>query len=179
MTMMRKILVGGVAFAALAAAAPSAAQYGYYPNPYANSYANPYGNTYGNSYANPYGSAYGNAYGNTYGAYGNANITAMAAQQCSAAVQNRLSQRSGLGGIVGALLGANTSNGRVLSITQATPRGSTVRVRGLASSGRNSGYGQYGYGAYGAVGYSYQPDLSFRCDVDYRGAVYNVNISRR
>ena len=121
MTMMKKIFVGGAGLAALAAAAPSAAQYGY---------ANPYG--YGNQYG------YANAYGY------NSNMTTMAAQQCSAAVQNRLSQRTGLGGIVGALLGANTSSGRVLSITQVTPRGSSVRVRGLATSGRYAGYGAYG-----------------------------------
>lgn len=148
MTTMMKILAGGAGLAALAAAAPSAAQYGY---------------------ANPYGNAYGY----------NGNVTAMAAQQCSAAVQSRLSQRSGLGGIVGALFGANTSSGRVLSITQVIPRGNSVRVRGLATSGRSAGYGPYGAGAYGALGYSYQPDLSFRCDVDFRGYVRNVDINRR
>jgi hypothetical protein len=155
MTIMMKILASGAGLAALATAAPSAAQYAYQ-----NRYANPYGNQYG---------------------YNN-NVTAMAAQQCSAAVQNRLYNRSGsgLGGIVGALLGANTSRGgRVLSITQVTPRGNSIRVRGLATSGRSAGYGQYGAGAYGALGYSYQPDLSFRCDVDFRGQVRNVDINRR
>ena len=149
MTMMTKLLVGTAGLTALAAAAPSAAQYGYQ-----------YG--YG---ANPYGY--------------NANVTAMAAQQCSAAVQNRLYRRTGLGGIVGQLLGANTNSGRVLSITRATPRGNYVRVRGLATSGRYAGYDPYGAGAYGGLGYSYQPDLSFRCDVDYRGYVRNVDIYRR
>ena len=165
MTMMMKILASGAGLAALATAAPAVAQYAY-PNAYANQYGNPYGNQYG--YAN------NNGYNNS--------LTSMAAQRCSAAVQNRLyrGSGSGLGGIVGALLGANTSSGgRVLSITQATPRGSYVRVRGLATSGRSAGYGQYGAGAYGAVGYAYQPDLSFRCDVDFRGQVRNVDINRR
>ena len=147
MIMMKKILVGGAGLAALATAAPSAAQYGY---------------------------GYGYGY--------NRNVTAVAAQQCSAAVQNRLYYRgsSNVGGIVGALFGANTrSSGRVLSITQVTPNRNSVRVRGLATSGRYAGYGAYGYGAYGAAGYSYQPDLSFRCDVDYRGYVRNVDINRR
>ena len=150
MTMMNKInkiLVGGAGLAALATAAPSAAQYGY---------------------------GYSNAYGY------NRNVTAVAAQQCSAAVQNRLYQRTGMGGIFGALLGANTGgSGRVLSITRVVPRGSSVVVRGLATSGRMAGYGAYGYGAYGSSAYSYQPDLSFRCDVDYRGQVRNVDINRR
>lgn len=121
-------------------------------------------------YAQPYGySQYG---------YGN-NVSQMAAQRCAAAVQSRLSQPRGLNGILGAVLGARTSGGRVLSVTQINPRRSTVSVRGLASSGANYGYGQYGYGAYGASGYGYQPDLSFRCSVDYRGYIRDVDINRR
>ena len=174
MTMMTKIFVAGAGLAALAAAAPSAGQYAY-----PNTYANQYGYANQNGYANPYGYAnrYGYANQNGYG-YNN-NMTAMATQQCSAAVQNRLSRRTGLGGIVGALLGGNSNSGRVLSVTQATPRGSYIRVRGLASSGSRAGYGPYGAGAYGALGYSYRPDLSFRCDVDFRGQVRNVDINRR
>jgi hypothetical protein len=152
---MMKLLAGAAGLAAIATAAPAAAQWGY---------------------ANPYASPYGNAYGY------NSNLTAMATQQCSAAVQNRLYRRSsnGVTGIVGALLGANTmSTGRVLAVTQVVPRGSTVRVRGLATSGRSTGYGPYGVGAYGALGYGYQPDLSFKCDVDYRGFVRDVDIMRR
>jgi len=37
----------------------------------------------------------------------------------------------------------------------------------------------YGVGAYGALGYAYQPDLSSRCDADYRGYVRDVDIMRR
>lgn len=158
MTMMKTMFIGGAALAALATSAPSAAQYGY-------------------GYANP--NAYGSQYGNQYG-YNN-NVTAVAAQRCSAAVQNRLVRRtgSGIGGIVGQLLGAQTNSGRVLSITRVTPNRSMIRVRGLATSGRQANYGAYGVGAYGAAGYAYQPDLSFRCDVDYRGYVRNVDINRR
>jgi hypothetical protein len=145
MTIMKKFLVGGAGLAALATAAPSAAQY------------------------YPYGYAYGY----------NANVTAVAAQQCTAAVQNRLYRRTGLSGIVGAMFGVNTNNARVLSVTRVIPRADSVRVRGLATSGRMAGYGPYGVGAYGGLAYSYQPDLSFRCDVDYRGYVRNVDIYRR
>jgi hypothetical protein len=155
MRMIRKILAGSAGLAAIAAAAPAAAQYGY---------AQPYGS----QYANPYGSQYG--YGNQYsGQYGYGMNTQVAAQQCTAAVQSRLYTRNGLGGILGSLVGSYGSTGRVVSITQVRPSSNgIVRVRGLASSGRTA----YGYGN----GY---PDLSFKCDVDYRGAVRNVSINRR
>ena len=119
-----------------------------------------------------YGYGYSPYAHNPYG-----NTTAIAAQQCSAAVQARLNNRGGIQSILGAVLGANTS-GRVVSVTRVEPRRSTVLVRGLASSGRMSGYGPYGVGAYGALGYG-QPDLSFRCSVDYRGYVRDVDINRR
>ena len=146
MRTITKFLAVGAGFAALAAAAPAAAQY--YPY--------------------------------SYGAYGmNTNY---AAQQCTSAVQSRLYNRTGIGGVLGALLGANTySTARVLNVTQVVPRGSTIRVRGLATSGRQAynGYGPYGVGAYGALGYGYQPDLSFSCTVDYRGFIRDVDIDRR
>jgi hypothetical protein len=159
MTFTTKLLAGAAGLAGLAAAAPVGAQYYGYP---------------GYSYGAPYGNAYG------YNAYGNTNA---AAQQCSAAVQQRLYNRQSIGSILGAVLGANTS-GRVLSITQVNPRpNGTIRIRGLASSGRMAynGYGPYGVGAYGALGYNSAnaADLSFRCDVDPRGYVRNVDVNRR
>jgi len=156
MTFTTKLLAGAAGLAGLAAAAPVGAQYYGYP---------------GYSYGAPYGNAYG------YNAYGNTNA---AAQQCSAAVQQRLYNRQSIGSILGAVLGANTS-GRVLSITQVNPRPNGIR--GLASSGRMAynGYGPYGVGAYGALGYNSAnaADLSFRCDVDPRGYVRNVDVNRR
>ena len=108
--------------------------------------------------------------------------TNVASRQCTAEVQDRLYNRTS-GGIIGALIGQR-SNGQVLSVTQVNPRGDgSVRVRGLATSGRYAmnDYGRYGEGAYGALGYSYSraADLSFRCDVAPNGAVYNVSINRR
>lgn len=158
-----KRLVGlGAGIAAIAAAAPASAQY--------------YG--YSRSY-NPYG--YSN-YG--YSNYGYAADTNVAASQCTAAVQSRLYNRTSLGSILGSLVGVPTARGQVLSITQVSPRGDgMIRVRGLASSGRYAynDYGPYGVGAYGALGYGYSSaaDLSFRCDVGYNGAVYDVHINRR
>ena len=162
MSMKTKLIGLGAGVAAIAAAAPATAQYYGYAQPYG--YPQPYG------YAQQYGYAYGT----------NPNV---ATQQCSAAVQSRLYNRSSIGGILGVLLGANTT-GRVVSVTQVTPRNNgTMRVRGLASSGRyaSNGYGPYGVGAYGAVGYGYAnaADLSFRCDVAPNGAVYNLSINRR
>ena len=158
---MKRIFAGTVGLAAIAAATPSAAQY--YPYGY-NGY-----NTY-NSY-------------NRYNTYAATNPS-VATQQCTAAVQNRLYNRTSLGSILGSLVGLPmTSQGRVLSVTSITPTRNGMRVRGLASSGRMAynNYGAYGYGAYGALGYNYanQADLSFKCDVDYRGYVRDVDINRR
>jgi hypothetical protein len=146
---MTKILLSGAGFAALAAAAPATAQY----------------------YGNPY-------YGNQYG-YANTNA---AAQRCAAAVQNRLARR-GSGGILGAIFGVNTyasGYGRVLSVTRVTPTFNSVRVRGIASSGRMA-YNPYGMGAYGMLGSnsSTPAALTFKCDVDYRGYIRDVDITRR
>ena len=69
MTMYTKIFAGAASVAALATAAPAAAQY----YNYAPRYAQPYGNAYGY----------------------NVNMSTMAAQQCSAAVQSRLNTRVG------------------------------------------------------------------------------------
>jgi len=153
---MIKILAGAAGLATVAAT-PAAAQY--YPYGY-----------------NGYSRAYSN-----YGYGVNSNV---AAQQCSAAVQNRLSNRTSLAGIIGSLVGIPTGTyGRVVSITSSQPTRSGMRIRGLASSGRMAynGYGPYGVGAYGALGYNAYggADLSFRCDVDYRGYVRDVDINRR
>ena len=125
--------------------------------------------------AGPAAAQYGYGY-NAYG-YGYAN-TNVAVNQCTAAVQNRLYTRTGLAGVLGSLVGAYGTSPRVVSITRVTPNRNYVRVRGLASSGR-AAYGPYGYGAHGALGYAYMPDLRFRCDVDYRGFVRDVDINRR
>jgi hypothetical protein len=153
MTMMIKLLAGAASVAALATAAPAAAQY--YP---------------GYSYGAPYGNAYGYQ----------ANTTALA-NACTAAVQQQLSYRGRSSqNILGALFGFNTATqGRVLNVTRVNPNRSMVRVRGLATSGRQMAYNPYGVGAYGAVGYSYRPDLSFKCDIDYRGVIRDIDINRR
>ena len=82
--------------------------------------------------AAPASAQYGYAYGN---GYGYSNLTQVAAERCAAAVQNRLSYSQGTN-IFGVRLGSN-SGGRVLNVTQVHPNRSTVRVRGLATSGRD------------------------------------------
>jgi hypothetical protein len=166
MTIMTKLLAGAAGLAAIAATAPASAQYAQ------RGYTQPYG--YGSQYG------YGNqAYGNQ--AYG--MNTSVATQQCTAAVQSRLYNRNSIGGILGAVLGSNTT-GRVVGVTAVQPRGNgLIRVSGVASSGRyaRNNSGPYGVGAYGALGYNSASaaDLSFRCDVDPRGYVRNVKINRR
>jgi hypothetical protein len=162
---MKKLLGLGAGVAAIAASTPAAAQY--YSYPYGNYSYSQYG------YSQPYG-----AQPYAYGV--NTNV---AASQCTAAVQSRLYNRSSIGGILGVLLGANTT-GRVVAVTQVHPRSDgMIRVRGLASSGRYAynDYGPYGVGAYGALGYGANSaaDLSFRCDVAPNGQVYGVSIDRR
>jgi len=114
-------------------------------------------------------------YAYPHGGYGySSNVTNMAAERCTAAVQNRLSMRNN--GILG-FLGAGPS-GRVLNVTQVNPNAYSIRVRGLATSGRVA-YNPYGVGAYGMLGANYAADLRFKCDVDYRGFVQDVDINRR
>jgi hypothetical protein len=79
------------------------------------------------------------------------------ASQCAAAVDDRLGE------------------GRVVAVTDTDREFDFVRVTGVATSG----YGPDGDGAYGALGYSEAPDLMFRCDVDYRGFIRDVDIDRR
>jgi len=93
--------------------------------------------------------------------------TQAAVDRCAAAVQNRLSYRNSYGGY-----------GRVVSVTSVNPNRNSIRVRGIASSGRMA-YGPFGIGAFGALGANYRPDLSFACTVDYRGRVRDVDLNRR
>ena len=134
---MAKILIGTAGLAALASAAPSAAQY--YP--------------------------YGNAYGYGYGIDSQAAVN-----RCTAAVQNRLSYQTAYNNYYGAY-----NTGRVLSVTRVVPTSNSIRVRGLATSGRVSN----GLNLFGLLGSNYRADLSYACTVDYRGRVRDIDINRR
>ena len=161
MRAVMKILVGGVAMTALASAAPAAAQY--YPG-----YPNSGGNVVGQVLNQVIGGQYGG-----YGYNGYNSSTQMGVQQCAAAVEQRLRGSNGYayGGGHDAY-GNHVGGGRVLSINHADrhSRG-RVKVKGLASSGMNAGYGGYGYGQQVA-------DLRFECTVDYRGYISHLDINR-
>ena len=116
-----------------------------------------YGNRYGNQYGAPYGGygQYGGQYGNQYG-------------------YNQYAQ----------------GGGKVVGITRVERRSSsTTRVRGVATANvyanqyaspyGNQYGGQYGnqYG-YNNYGYAQAGELSFKCDVDYRGYIRDIDIDR-
>jgi hypothetical protein len=154
MRAITKILAGGAAIAAVASAAPAAAQY--YPG-----YGYP---GYGYGSGNVIGQVLNDVLGNGYGSYG-AN-SQVAVNQCAAAVQQRLS-----GGYNG--YGYNNyayNNGaRVLGISRVEPRNNgEMMVRGVANSGRYA----YGYNGQGQV------DLTWKCRVDYRGFIRDIDINR-
>ena len=149
-----KFLAAGVAIVAVASAAPAAAQY--YPG---YGYGNPYG-------GNVIGQVLNGVLGNGYGNYG-AN-SQVAVNQCAAAVQQRLNGGYGYNGYGNNSYGY--SNGaRVLGISRVEPRSNgELLVRGVANSGRYA----YGYNGQGQI------DLTWKCKVDYRGFIRDIEINR-
>jgi hypothetical protein len=91
--------------------------------------------------------------------------------QAAAQYGNRYNQGYGNNGYNRGYNGAM----RVTSITDVQRRNNGLRVSGLMNSGYTGQYGnQYGYQNRGYA----QGDVSFRCNVDYRGQVTNVRIGR-
>jgi hypothetical protein len=196
MTNLAKLFAATAAIGSLAA--PAAAQYQYpqqsypqqsypqqtYPQ-YQQQYQVPdqaYGYAqqgYNQGYAsnNSIGSIINQLLGNNY------NVTdRQAVSQCaSAAMAQAQSQYRGYGQRnygynQGYNQGYNRGYGqamRVTAITDVQRRSSGLRVKGLISTGYA---GNRGYGGYQNQGYA-RGDLSFRCNVDYRGAVSNVRLS--
>ncbi len=161
MSAMTKILTGAAGLAAAVGfASPAAAQY--YPG-YGH---NNNGGVVGAIINTVLG---GNQYGyNQYG-YG-ARHQQYAAAQCSRAVEARLGgNRYGYGGGYGYNQGYG--GGRVLAVTRVERRNNGLRVRGVASSGQQ--YGGYGYNNAG------QADLEFRCNINSRGRITDVDLDRR
>jgi hypothetical protein len=184
MKAVSKILAGGVAMAALASAAPAAAQY--YPG-----YGQP----------NVIGQVINQVLG---GGYGLDRQTAV--QRCAAAVEQRINYQYnrgyqsgyGTGGYSGyggynptynqGYNGYAQGGARVLGVTSVEQRSNNgVRVRGIATAhAQPVGYGGYagqgGYSPYGGYsGYAppqQQGELTFRCNLDYRGYVRDIDIDR-
>jgi len=92
----------------------------------------------------------------------------LAAQQCSAAVEARLK-----GEDFGAVSVPGTQ--RVLTITRADAEKEFVRVRGTATSGVPAHIGTVG-----SLGAANAPtaDLTFKCRIDYRGRVLELDVDR-
>ena len=159
MKTITKFLAGGVAIAAVAGAAPAAAQY--YPG-----YGSPYG------YGMPGMGGYG------YSPYGNGANTQVIASQCANAVQARLSGGYGGYGAYGGGYGYNGyspyggyggqyGGGRVLGISRVEQGlAGGITVRGVATSGR-----------YGGFTPNSQVDLVWKCRADYRGAIIDIDVN--
>ena len=198
MTMFKSVLTAAAVIGGLAA--PAAAQYqyqapvpqpapgqpgyGYYPPQ--QGYQQGYGQQ-GYGYGQPgysqqgdLGSIIGQLLGNRY----NVNDRT-AVQQCASAAMAQASSQY-RPQPYGNAYGYNNNRGyqqgyapnmRVTAITNVERRNNGVRVSGLLDS--RAGYPPNGQ-AYGYQnnGYAATGDLSFRCNVDYRGAVSDVRIRR-
>ena len=187
-------LLGGVALAATFAA-PAAAQYqsspyqqqqyqqSYpqyqqsYPQYQQQTYQQQYPQTYQNyGYQQPYGYNNGGSVvgdiidqllGNRY------NVTdRQAVRQCATAAAAQASAQYGGGGSYGAYNNRGYGSYRVTSISGVERRSNGLRVSG--TMGSTGGYGNQAYG-YQGRGYA-GTALSFRCNVDYRGAVTGVRV---
>ncbi|HEX6410243.1 MAG TPA: hypothetical protein VFZ88_06595, partial [Sphingomicrobium sp.] len=180
-----KILAGGIGLAALASAAPAAAQY--YPQPYPNYGYGQYG--YGNQ--NPVGQIIGQILGYGRYPYGNYGYNQYSNQgaaidQCARAVDARLNGYQGYYGYGNVAYQGqygygynNRYNGaRVQGITRIDRKSYGLKVRGVASSGYQ-GYDGYGRRDYGSYGYNAGADLSWSCEVRYDGRIRDIDISRR
>ena len=152
--------------------APGQPGYGYYPQ---QGYGQqPYG--YGND---PIGQAINQLLGNRY------NVSERTAvRQCASAAVQQASAQYGNGYNNRGYNNRGYNQGynaaammRVSAITNVERRRNGLRVSGLLDS--RSGYGprDQAYG-YQNNGYATTGDLSFRCNVDYRGAVTNIRIRR-
>lgn len=165
------ILAGGAGLAALAAAAPASAQY--YPG---------YGG--GNVLGQILGQVLSG--GGGYRGYGYGQNSQVLVQRCAAAVTDRINRQygGGYGGYGGyGQSGYGQGSARVVAITSVEQRsGGRLRVRGMAQTNAYGagygGYGQGGYGGYGQGGYGAQGDLAFKCNIDYRGYVRDIDFDR-
>jgi opacity protein-like surface antigen len=170
MTHFARLLAAAAALGCMAG--PAAAQYGQPYPPYPPSGYPPYNNYPGQPYPGypGYGSGggiIGNIIDNLIGNRWNVSDR-QAIRSCAyAAVQRAENEYRPYfgGGMPYAYQGYN-GYVRVSAITDVSRRSNGVRVRGLLDTARG-GYNGGGYG-----------DLEFRCDVDYRGYVYNLRLNR-
>lgn len=175
-----KILIAAATLGTLAA--PAAAQYypqyPQYPQPYPQQ-AYPYG--YNQPYTgNPVVDIIDQLLGNRY----NVNDR-QAVRACANAARSRAlgqyggyGQGYGYGNGYGNRYNQGWANSlRVTAITSVERRSNGLRVNGMLGTGGGYGnqYGQYG-GQYGYQNNYAAGELSFRCNVDYRGVVTDVRV---
>ena len=190
MTRMTILLAAGAA--TVAAAAPAAAQVPYQPYYPQQAYPQqgyPQGYAYPNQAQPGVGQIISQLLGNRY-----QTNDRDAVERCATAAMTQASAQYGRNGYGQGYGYPNQGNGygnqgyypaqmRVTAITDVRRRNNGVRVSGLLDSqfGARPPYGNaYGYQGQGNAGQAYagQGDLTFRCNVDYRGAVSNVRIGR-
>jgi hypothetical protein len=179
MTAFPKILAA--ALAAASTAVPAAAQY--YPYPYPQQGYPQQGYPPAYPYQQPYG---GNVFDQMLGGLlGRYNVSdQQAIRSCARAAVGRAQAQyrgyaynQGYGGYppgynqYGYNQGFAAPMMRVTAITDVERRSYGVRVRGLIDTG------MYGYNPNYNQGYA-RGDLSFRCNVDYRGYVSDVRVNR-
>ncbi len=198
MTNISKIFIGTAGLAAaLTIASPAPAQQ---PYPYANPNTGVVGAIINSVTAavRPQGLRYGQYPQGNYG-YGQTNQRA-AVGMCAAAAEQRISGNyrgqpgygynngyANNGYQQGYANGYNGQGARVLGITNVERRNNgSLKISGVASSGRGYGYNNQGYnnqgynnGYNGQNAYANQAaDLRFTCKVNTRGQVTDVNINR-
>jgi len=188
-------LAAGMISAALAL--PAAAQAPYpYPQPYPQEYPQTYpypgqgypGQTYpGQTYpGQPYGgNVIGNVIDQLLGNRYNVNDRGAVSRCADASLAQASNQYRGYNQPYGGGYGGGynqaypqyNQNMRIVGITNVERRSSGLRISGLIDSG--TWYGQYRerYWNQGNLNPRYG-DLTFRCNVDYRGYVSNVRIRR-
>lgn len=196
---MKTLYLLSAAAAVAAIAGPASAQQPYPYSPYQPVYPQPaypgypqqaYPGYPQQGYAQPYGTnpvqqIIDQLLGNRY----NVNDRTAVSRCASAALAQAQAQyRPGYGQPYGQPYNpqyGNTYGGqmRVTAITNVERRQSGLRVRGQISSGAYATpYGNQSYGyqgqRYADPRYAQNGDLSFRCNVDYRGYVTNVRVSR-
>ena len=190
MTNLSRALIGTAGLAAaLAIASPASAQQ---PYPYGNQNTGIVGAIINSVTGGAYGQYPQGAYG--YGQYPQGNYgygqtsQRAAVGMCAAAAEQRITGNyRGNGyyngyannGYQQGYANGYAAQGHVLGITNVERRNNgSLKVSGVANSGRGYGYGNQGY-YNGQNAYANQAaDLRFSCKVSTRGQVTDVNINR-
>ena len=189
MKAVSKFLAAGAGIAALASAAPAAAQY--YPG---TGYGYGGGDILGQIINSVLGAQRYGQYGYGYNPQQQRYLVEQCARQTEYRIQRSYGQNAGYGSYGGyGYNNAYTSPARIVSITRVEPRrNGGVKIWGTATSGRHSNYsgayggaygGYGGYGGYGANPYGVYntgayPDLRFDCTIDYRGRITDIDVDR-